>query len=274
MNPSPATSHRPTRFFTEAEEDRICEHMNDDHADAVLRFARINGGYAEATSARMLGIDEIAMRLEVETADGRVELLVAFPEALTTPEEAHLVIVGMAKDARREETRLRAVATARSFEENLRTVMLATCSAEGAPDASVAPAVWDGEHFHLYISELSHHTANLQATGQASLMIIEDEAAAAQLLARRRLTFPCAASFVAYEEAGYAAPMAALKARFGKVMEHLETMNDFHLVRLAPGVGRLVNGFAQAYDVDPRDWSRLSPAQAKGHGHRAREADR
>jgi heme iron utilization protein len=56
-----------------------------------------------------------------------------------------------------------------------------------------------------------------------------------------------------------------LKEKFGEVMEHLETMTDFHLVRLMPGRGRLVTGFGQAYDVDPLDWTQVTPVGGGGH---------
>ena len=37
--------------------DGILEHMNDDHAEALLAFCRVLGGQAEVTAARMVGVD-------------------------------------------------------------------------------------------------------------------------------------------------------------------------------------------------------------------------
>ena len=37
--------------------DRILDHMNDDHADALVAFCRVLGGHAEVTAARMVGVD-------------------------------------------------------------------------------------------------------------------------------------------------------------------------------------------------------------------------
>ncbi len=96
-------------------------------------------------------------------------------------------------------------------------------------------------------------------------MLIEDEADSVQLLARRRLTFACAASEIARDDEAFTRTMVTLKRKFGEVMEHLETMSDFHLFRLRPARGRLVTGFGQAYDVDPLEWTQLTPV---GGGHR------
>ena len=37
--------------------DRICKHMNQDHADAVVQYAQAFGGMPEATAATLLAID-------------------------------------------------------------------------------------------------------------------------------------------------------------------------------------------------------------------------
>ena len=52
--------------LTPAVSDRICKHMNDDHAEAVLAFAKHYGGAREACTARMLAVAPEAMRLEVD----------------------------------------------------------------------------------------------------------------------------------------------------------------------------------------------------------------
>lgn len=51
--------------LTPAVSDRICKHMNDDHAEAVLAYARHYGGISGASRARMLAVGPDAMRLEV-----------------------------------------------------------------------------------------------------------------------------------------------------------------------------------------------------------------
>ena len=45
---------------------RICAHMNDDHADAVVAYARHYGGVSAPVQARMLEVQSDAMLLEVD----------------------------------------------------------------------------------------------------------------------------------------------------------------------------------------------------------------
>jgi putative heme iron utilization protein len=84
--------------LTPAVSDRICRHMNQDHADAVLSYARHYGGLSTATSARMLGVGTEAMRLEV---DG-VAVEVPFDHSLTDSEDAHRTLVAMLRSLPRE----------------------------------------------------------------------------------------------------------------------------------------------------------------------------
>jgi putative heme iron utilization protein len=49
--------------FTPEVSDRICRHMNDDHADVVLLYARTFGKAIKATAAKMLSIDAQGMDL-------------------------------------------------------------------------------------------------------------------------------------------------------------------------------------------------------------------
>ncbi|MFO0038889.1 MAG: DUF2470 domain-containing protein [Synechococcaceae cyanobacterium] len=77
--------------LTPAVSDRICKHMNDDHAEAVLAYARHYGGAREAGTARMLAVGSEAMRLEV---DGAV-VEVPFDHSLSDSEDAHRTLVAM-----------------------------------------------------------------------------------------------------------------------------------------------------------------------------------
>jgi len=77
--------------LTPAVSDRICKHMNDDHAEAVVAYARHYGGVASAQQARMLAITPEAMQLEV---DGQ-PLSVPFDHSLSDSEDAHRTLVTM-----------------------------------------------------------------------------------------------------------------------------------------------------------------------------------
>jgi len=71
--------------------DRICKHMNEDHAAAVVAYARHYGGISDAKTAtmRMVGVE--AMELEV---DGK-PVQVRFDHPLSDSEDAHRTLVAM-----------------------------------------------------------------------------------------------------------------------------------------------------------------------------------
>lgn len=77
--------------LTPAVSDRICRHMNDDHAEAVLAYARHFGGVEAAASARMLAVLPELMRLEVDGAP----LEIRFDHTLSDSEDAHRTLVAM-----------------------------------------------------------------------------------------------------------------------------------------------------------------------------------
>ena len=77
--------------LTPAVSDRICRHMNDDHAEAVLAYARHFGGIEAPAAARMVAVGPEAMQLEV---DGR-PVEVRFDHTLTDSEDAHRTLVAM-----------------------------------------------------------------------------------------------------------------------------------------------------------------------------------
>jgi putative heme iron utilization protein len=77
--------------LTPAVSDRICKHMNEDHADAVLAYARHYGGLSAARSARLLAVRPELMRLEV---DG-TPVEVPFDHTLRDSEDAHRTLVAM-----------------------------------------------------------------------------------------------------------------------------------------------------------------------------------
>jgi putative heme iron utilization protein len=80
--------------LTPAVSDRICRHMNIDHAEAVVAYARHYGGISGAQSARMLAVGPEAMRLEV---DG-TPVEVPFDHTLSDSEDAHRTLVAMLRD--------------------------------------------------------------------------------------------------------------------------------------------------------------------------------
>lgn len=159
----------------------------------------------------------------------------------------------------------RARELAAQLRRNLQTVLLATASAEGEPDGSVAAALLDDDGvFHIYVSGLAAHTRNLTANARASVLLVEDEAVTRLPLARRRLTFACTVGAVPRASPEFARLAARFREKFGGTIDLLVGLPDFQFVRLVPRRGRLVAGFGEAYEVDPLDWSRLSPIGRPG----------
>ena len=70
---------------------RICRHMNDDHAEAVLAYARHYGGITAPTTARMVAVTPDDMELEVDGESVRIR----FDHSLTDSEDAHRTLVSM-----------------------------------------------------------------------------------------------------------------------------------------------------------------------------------
>ena len=77
--------------LTSAVSERICKHMNDDHSEAVVAYARHYGGVEAPQQARMVAVRPEAMELEV---DGQ-RLAVAFDHTLSDSEDAHRTLVAM-----------------------------------------------------------------------------------------------------------------------------------------------------------------------------------
>jgi putative heme iron utilization protein len=77
--------------LTDAVSERICSHMNRDHAEAVLAYARHFGDRPEAREATMLAVRPEGMEL---SADGET-LVVPFDHQLSDSEDAHRTLVAM-----------------------------------------------------------------------------------------------------------------------------------------------------------------------------------
>ncbi|MGF1448845.1 MAG: HugZ family protein [Opitutales bacterium] len=151
----------------------------------------------------------------------------------------------------------------------LQTVILGSVNADGKPDASYTPAILDhARNLYVYVSALSRHTANLRESGCVSAMIIEDESAAEQLFARRRLTFDCTVEAIERHCPEWETRLDAFEEKFGGIAKHLRGMADFDLFRLKPQSGRLVTGFGRAFDVEGEGMQNVTHVRGiNGQGH-------
>jgi putative heme iron utilization protein len=77
----------------------ICNHMNDDHLDAVVGYARAFGGITDAVSARMLGLDATGMDLEVALPETITRVRIAFDHTLVDADDARQTLIRMARSS-------------------------------------------------------------------------------------------------------------------------------------------------------------------------------
>ena len=124
------------------------------------------------------------------------------------------------------------IETARQIYQQLlsqtRSLILATTNPDGSPLTSYASFIANEQwQFTIFTSQLATHTANLQRTGQGSVMLIEDEAATIQIFARQRVTFQCRASLIPRDSQEGQAALADYEARFGQMVGLLKSLSDF-----------------------------------------------
>jgi putative heme iron utilization protein len=80
----------------------ILDHMNSDHADALLLFAKVNA-HLEAEGATMTSVDRLGFHLRVRTAAGIKGARIPFLREATTAGETRSILVEMVKLARQSE---------------------------------------------------------------------------------------------------------------------------------------------------------------------------
>ncbi len=79
---------------------RICQHMNEDHAEAVVLYAQFFGNLATAKAAQMLSVDSQGMDIQVENSDGVSTVRIEFEHHLQDARDAHDTLIAMLKDAK------------------------------------------------------------------------------------------------------------------------------------------------------------------------------
>jgi putative heme iron utilization protein len=77
----------------------IIEHMNHDHADALVLIVRAFAGI-ESKEAAMTAVDRLGFHVRLKTAEGVKGARIAFPREVTNPMEARQVLVEMVQKAR------------------------------------------------------------------------------------------------------------------------------------------------------------------------------
>jgi putative heme iron utilization protein len=78
----------------------ILEHMNRDHPDALVAYARAFTDVPDAEAATMVAVDRLGFRLRIRTGDRLHAERIPFPEEVTSAEDARRVLIRMLEDAR------------------------------------------------------------------------------------------------------------------------------------------------------------------------------
>jgi putative heme iron utilization protein len=53
--------------------------------------------------------------------------------------------------------------------------------------------------------------------------------------------------------------VSAFREKFGVTIDVMAPLPDYQFFRLLPQTGRVVAGFGAAFEVNPRDWTDLTP---------------
>jgi len=133
-----------------------------------------------------------------------------------------------------------------------KTLLLASRSNNGKAEISYAPYLRVETIFYIFVSELAKHTQNLLSNPQASILFIESETDAANLFARRRLTFDCQVVEVNKTDPAYSKTLDAMAEKLGKTLDLLRSLPDFHLLAIRPEQGQFIAGFGKAFAVDAK----------------------
>lgn len=167
---------------------------------------------------------------------------------------------------REDEINLEAIkGEALAFHQGFKSVQLAT-SREDLPVASYAPFVRDSQGtFFVYLSDLAQHTGNLVINPRASLLFIENEADAAHLFGRRRVTYQCDVEAIERGTPVFEAMLDEFERVHGSFMQMLRGLLDFRLFALHPAGANYVKGFAQAYELHGAGLAEIRHVNDRGH---------
>ncbi len=78
----------------------IIEHMNRDHPDALVTFARVLAG-VPADGVSMVSVDRLGFKLRIKSGPRMSSARIPFTREVTAAEEARAVLIEMLRDARK-----------------------------------------------------------------------------------------------------------------------------------------------------------------------------
>lgn len=132
-----------------------------------------------------------------------------------------------------------------------KTLTLSTLSPEGKPEISYTPYLCGKDGiFYIFISELAHHTPNLQANPVCSIFFATPESETKNLFARERAFFNCQAEELPRDTDNCDHWLDLIQEKFGNTVEVLRNLPDFHLFALKPLSGQYTVGFGKAFKIN------------------------
>ena len=137
------------------------------------------------------------------------------------------------------------IAVFQEFDKDKMSLILSTTSKENEPLTNYAPFVKLGEDYYVSVSSKLPHFTNMLTTGKAHVLIIEDEATASHIYARKRLYFSVSCEVESNTEQVF----QLFDARYGDALSFLKEMKDFKILKLIPQEKSLVLGFGAAYKM-------------------------
>lgn len=96
-----ATAYRAARVDPLADVAAdILEHMNKDHPEALVTYARDLGGAPDAEAATMVAVDRLGFRLRIRSGGRLHAERIPFPEEVRSADDARRVLIRMLQDLR------------------------------------------------------------------------------------------------------------------------------------------------------------------------------
>jgi len=136
------------------------------------------------------------------------------------------------------------------FLQNIQSVLLSTVDKDGEPFVSYSPYVEDEEgSFYVFISTAVKHSHNINATGKAHIMFLEDESVTEHIYARRRMYFKAKAEAFTENDEREEKIHELFKKRFQDKVSFFSMMKDSRFYKLTPGEGNFVLGFGAAFKI-------------------------
>ncbi len=77
----------------------MAQHMNDDHADAVVAYARHYGGCGDVETATIVRLDAFGMDVRAVTPNEETTVTIPFDHEIVDAEDGRMTLIAMFRSA-------------------------------------------------------------------------------------------------------------------------------------------------------------------------------